>query len=184
MLEGDKVEELEEQESINGTKREVVLNRLSVRPGDLIDIRKIRNSERRLGSSAIFADEAAGTRVLSERRLEQLQQAAKSLYRRLSPTKEWMENNYYQLQPQQQTIDLVRMNRFWRDYANHDGGTFLSPYFSEANRTFTEMMFALSVLDLPMKEPKQKFEYADNSMTMTATWTDDRSAPTGSGRNF
>ena len=92
----------------------------------------------------------------------------KRLYQRLSPTKEWMENNYYLLQPQQQTPELVATNRFWRDYANHRGGTFLSPYFSEANRSFTEMMFALSVLDLPLKEPKQNFEYANNSMTFTA----------------
>lgn len=37
------------------TKREVLLNRLSLRPGDIIDIREIRNSERRLMSSQIFA---------------------------------------------------------------------------------------------------------------------------------
>ena len=37
------------------TKREVVLNRLSVRTGDLIDVREIRNSERRLGGAQIFA---------------------------------------------------------------------------------------------------------------------------------
>jgi outer membrane protein insertion porin family len=37
------------------TKREVVLNRLSVHPGDLIDAREIKNSERRLGTAQIFA---------------------------------------------------------------------------------------------------------------------------------
>jgi outer membrane protein insertion porin family len=37
------------------TRREVVLNRLSVRTGDLIDVREIRNSERRLGSANVFA---------------------------------------------------------------------------------------------------------------------------------
>ena len=37
------------------TKREVVLNRLSVRPGDLIDVREIRNSERRLQAAQVFA---------------------------------------------------------------------------------------------------------------------------------
>ncbi len=37
------------------TKRQVALNRMSLRPGDLIDIREIRNSERRLGSARIFA---------------------------------------------------------------------------------------------------------------------------------
>jgi hypothetical protein len=101
-------------------------------------------------------------------RLGELQQQAGFLYRRLGPTKEWMENNYYLLQPGQQTVDLVQVNRFWRDYCNHKGDAFLSPYFAEAHRTFTEMMFALSVLDLPFKGPEQKFDYADNSMTMKA----------------
>jgi outer membrane protein insertion porin family len=42
------------------TRRNVVLNRLSVRPGDLIDIREIRNSERRLRASQLFESEATG----------------------------------------------------------------------------------------------------------------------------
>jgi outer membrane protein insertion porin family len=37
------------------TKREVVMNPISLRPGDLIDSREIRNSERRLGAAQIFA---------------------------------------------------------------------------------------------------------------------------------
>ncbi len=100
--------------------------------------------------------------------LGELREETKNLYRRLNPTKEWMENNYYRLLPEQQTAKLVEANRFWRDYANHDGGTFLSPYFSEANRNFTEIMFALAVLDLPLKRPQQKPEFVDNKMTYTA----------------
>ncbi len=37
------------------TRRETVLNRINLRPGDLIDSREIRNSERRLGAAQIFA---------------------------------------------------------------------------------------------------------------------------------
>lgn len=37
------------------TRREVVMNRLSLRPGDVIDLREIRNSERRLGTSQVFS---------------------------------------------------------------------------------------------------------------------------------
>jgi outer membrane protein insertion porin family len=45
------------------TRREVILNRLSLRPGDLIDARKLRNDEIRLGSARIFAtgQEAGGS---------------------------------------------------------------------------------------------------------------------------
>lgn len=37
------------------TKREVVLNRVSLNPGDVIDVRELRKIERRLGAAQIFA---------------------------------------------------------------------------------------------------------------------------------
>lgn len=37
------------------TKREVVINRIGLQPGDWLDAREIRNSERRLGAAQIFA---------------------------------------------------------------------------------------------------------------------------------
>ncbi len=43
------------------TKRQVVLNRLSLRPGDWVDIREIRNTERRLAAARIFAGSEPGT---------------------------------------------------------------------------------------------------------------------------
>lgn len=36
------------------TRKDVVLNRLSLRPGDIVDIREVRNSERRLKASELF----------------------------------------------------------------------------------------------------------------------------------
>lgn len=43
------------------TRQNVVLNRLSIRPGQIIDIREVRNSERRLKSSQLFkADPQTG----------------------------------------------------------------------------------------------------------------------------
>jgi hypothetical protein len=90
------------------------------------------------------------------------------LYRRVDPTREWIENNYYRLLPKVQNANLVKVNQFWRDYANHDGGSFASQWFAEANRNFTEMMFALSVLDLPLREVEEKVEIADGKMTITA----------------
>jgi len=99
---------------------------------------------------------------------EKMDPEVQQLYRRLGPTGLWMESNYYSLLPAKQTPELVPINRFWRDYSNHEDGDFLSPYFPEAHSTFTEMMFALSVLDLPFESPDQKFEFAGNSMKMTA----------------
>ncbi len=79
----------------------------------------------------------------------------RAYYRQIGATKEWAENNYYQLRIAQQDADLVTINAFWRDYAQWiaDGGKapFLSQNIAEAHRNFTEMMLALAVLDLPFE---------------------------------
>jgi len=41
------------------TRHSTILNRLSLRPGDILDIRKLRDDERRLKSSSLFAADAA-----------------------------------------------------------------------------------------------------------------------------
>ena len=41
------------------TKHSVILNRLSLRPGDILDIRKLRADERRISSSGLFLSDAA-----------------------------------------------------------------------------------------------------------------------------
>lgn len=43
------------------TKRQVILNRMALQPGDVIDGRKIRTSERLLRSSQVFADGSPGS---------------------------------------------------------------------------------------------------------------------------
>ena len=101
-------------------------------------------------------------------KLGKLRDRNKRLYRRLAPTQEWIENNYYLLPLERQTADLVAVNRFWRDLANHKKGPFLSPYFTDAHRSFTEMMFAMAVLDLPLTATDGKAVYKDRTMTYTA----------------
>jgi hypothetical protein len=94
--------------------------------------------------------------------------AIRQLYRRLDPTMEWAENNYYHLPIEQQLADLVAISPFWLDYARHDGkGPFLSRNLAEASRNFTEMMFALAVLDLPFDAPKHEVVFKDGRMTLT-----------------
>jgi hypothetical protein len=86
----------------------------------------------------------------AEEKLER--QAARRFFQKLDQTKEWAENNYYKLPVEKQLADLVAVNAFWADYAAHDGKSpFLSKSFVLATRNFTELMFALSVLDLPFK---------------------------------
>jgi len=90
-------------------------------------------------------------------------QAAQPLYRTLDQTQEWAENNYYKLPIEEQGPGLVTINRFWRDYARHDDrAPFLSPHLAEASRSFTEILCALAVVDLPFEaaKPAVKFDGA------------------------
>jgi hypothetical protein len=94
--------------------------------------------------------------------------AIRQLYRRLEPTMEWAENNYYQLLVQQQLADLVPISQFWLDYARHDGkGPFLSRHLADASRNFTEIIFALAVLDLPFEAGKHEVKFDAGRMTFT-----------------
>jgi hypothetical protein len=103
-----------------------------------------------------------------------LRAAAKqqALYRQTELTKEWAENNYYQLPITSQTADLIKPNRFWQDYALWDGTTpFLSANLSDAANSFAEIMFALAVLDLPFESDAKpaKSELKDGVLTLTPT---------------
>ena len=93
----------------------------------------------------------------------------RQLYEKLEKTKEWAENNYYRLPIEQQNTQLVEVNDFWNDYAQHEkDAPFFSINWAVANRNFTEMMFALSLLDLPFEETEHQTEFADSRMTLTS----------------
>jgi hypothetical protein len=86
-------------------------------------------------------------------------QALGLLFRQTEKTQEWAENNYYKLTASSQNAGLVSVNAFWADFASHNSeDPFFSSSLAEASRNFTEVMFALSVLDLPFKagDHKQK----------------------------
>ncbi|MEI6537034.1 MAG: hypothetical protein WCN98_16955, partial [Verrucomicrobiaceae bacterium] len=107
-----------------------------------------------------------------EKRHDRLARDAKqwALYRKLDPTQEWAENNYYHLPIEEQLAGLVTVNSFWKDYALWDGkGGFLSKNVGEAAHSFTEMMLALAVLDLPFPSQSKipKAEVKDLSLTLT-----------------
>jgi hypothetical protein len=94
-------------------------------------------------------------------------QQVRQLYRKIDPTMEWAENNYYKLRIHKQIADLVPVSDFWLDYARHDGRSpFLSRHFGSAGRSFTEILFALSVLDLPFETPQHDVHLANGQMTV------------------
>lgn len=110
---------------------------------------------------------ALGVAVADEALIERAKQQA--LYQTLDSTKELAENNYRHLPIAEQNAELVTVNRFWKDFADWNGeGGFYSREFAAATRNFTEMMFALSVLDLPFEEKDHQTDVTDNVFKLTA----------------
>ena len=94
---------------------------------------------------------------------------ARRFFQKLDKTQEWAENNYWHLPVEQQVAELVKVNAFWGDYAAHDGkAPFLSKAFPEAATSFTEMMLALAVLDLPFKAGQHGEQVEGLSYTLQA----------------
>ena len=90
-------------------------------------------------------------------------------YRAIEKTKEWAENNYWHLPIEKQDNLLITENRFWLDFANHDGKTpFGSSHLGEAARSFHEAMLALAVLDLPFDAPESKTSIQEAKLSFTA----------------
>ncbi len=91
----------------------------------------------------------------------------RQFYQKLDKTQEWAENNYWHLPIEQQGPELITVNAFWRDFANHRfNGPFLSPNLAHASRNFPEMMCALAVLDLPFETDKPKVTFQGASMKL------------------
>ncbi len=98
-----------------------------------------------------------------------LRGTVRQFFRALGPTKEWAENNYYNLPLDQQTAELIPVNAFWSDFAAWDGkAPFLSKSVAEASHNFSEMMLALAALDLPFEAPKHATKTAGRQFTLTA----------------
>ncbi|MFO0820621.1 MAG: hypothetical protein U1A77_21920 [Pirellulales bacterium] len=104
--------------------------------------------------SVLWADEAGEAK-------------ARQLYRKLDPTMEWAEENYYHLPIAEQNSGLVAVNAFWLDFAQRNPTQpFLSRNFAAASRNFTEMMLALAVLDLPFESPKHETKIEGRKLTL------------------
>lgn len=124
-----------------------------------------------------MADEdmdAAMTRSFDEYDGEIDQLAApRQLYQEPPKTKEYEERNYYlHTNDPLLVAPLVPINRYWADYANYllnktkstssssssSSPAFLSRNFLFATSSFSEMVFAMSVLDLPFVDDMKSHE--------------------------
>ncbi|MGB5687602.1 MAG: hypothetical protein WBM35_17470, partial [Candidatus Electrothrix sp.] len=124
---------------------------------------------------------AAGISKDNRKRDASKRTSLRQLYRKLEKSKEWVENNYYHqpLQPLQplrslqanttQLADLVTIDGFWKDFAEWNGeGPFLSGNLFEAGDSFTEIMLALALLDLPFEAGEHEYQYKDGGLVLTA----------------
>jgi len=133
------------------------------------DMAKSKNGRSERGGEAKQELEAFGDRgedfFDDERKLGE--RLVRQLYRKLDPTMEWAENNYYKLRIAEQHAGLISVGPFWVDYAKHDGKSpFLSRHLADASRNFTEMMFALSVTDLPFEPAKHLVAFENGKMNL------------------
>lgn len=113
-------------------------------------------------------DDFDGKNIRAERKRDaKRRKQVRPFYQGTEKTKEWVENNYYQRKIEEQIASLIHVNGFWRDYAAHSEGPFLSANFIEATQNFSEMMFALAVLDLPFAANKHQVEYTKQKMTLS-----------------
>lgn len=130
--------------------------------------RRTRNGDRDESKKEAEADDERGRYDKFAKDLQQRQQI-RQYYQALDKTQEWVENNYYKLPISSQNASLVQVNAFWKDYAAHTGNAaFTSTHFTQATRNFTEMMFALSVLDLPFQAPNHVITTKQSSVSIKA----------------
>jgi hypothetical protein len=120
---------------------------------------------RELQVDALVQDRAGGALPALEKAAadyfgaDKLARKAAAFFEPLDTTREWAENNYYHLSLADQNAERITVSAFWRDYAARIAGQpFLSAEFADASHNFTEMMFALAVLDLPFESPEQNLE--------------------------
>jgi hypothetical protein len=81
----------------------------------------------------------------------------RTFFKKLDKTNEWAENNYYKRLQKEQNSEMIKVNAFWKDFAEHDTQRpFLSKNVMVANTHFSEIMLALAVLDLPFHTSKHE----------------------------
>ncbi|MEO6774627.1 MAG: hypothetical protein ABI467_16725 [Kofleriaceae bacterium] len=96
-------------------------------------------------------------------------QAEAPMFRAADTTQEWAEHNWFHRTPAQSGADMIVANRLWRDYARHESGEFLSPWFGLATASFAEAMCALAVIDLPFVATPHRMQAEGPELTITTT---------------
>ncbi len=89
-------------------------------------------------------------------------------YRDLAKTVEYAETHYWKTRLSQMDARLVTVSPFWVDFASAGTGPFASTSFPFANRSLTEKLLALALLDLPFEGSEPEAAADGRSVTLTA----------------
>ncbi|WFB36278.1 hypothetical protein P3T73_00685 [Kiritimatiellota bacterium B12222] len=90
------------------------------------------------------------------------------LYRALPKTKEWAEQNYYELRTEQDQPGYITVNQYWQDVAASEA---VSPHLLQANRNLNEVLAALAFCGLPFEAEKPTEAFAGTALTLSAKST-------------
>ena len=90
------------------------------------------------------------------------------MFRAADKTQELAEHNWWHRTPAQSTATMIEPNRLWLAYAQHESGSFLSPWLGLAMTSFAEAMCALAVIDLPFLVQAAKLVADGPKLTITA----------------
>lgn len=93
-------------------------------------------------------------------------EAPARLYRALPKTKEWAEQNYYELRVEQDLPSYLTVNQFWRDVA---AGIEVSPHLLESHRNLTDVLAALAFCGLPAESEKAEEEMEGAQLTLNTS---------------
>lgn len=144
--------------------------RRQLQAGEQLEKAKRESDKSDANAKGVALDDAIADFDTNGRADGQRRANARQLYQKLEQTMEWAENNYFRLPIEQQNGSLVTSNVFWKDYANHGNANqqFFSQHIAEASRNFTEMLFALAVLDLPFNAKDHKSTFDGAKMDLAA----------------
>lgn len=78
-------------------------------------------------------------------------------FRQVDKTMEWVESNYYKIPLEQARPERIGVNAFWKDLAFQEAGApYVPSSLTEPTHNFSEMAFALALIDVPFESKEAK----------------------------
>lgn len=115
------------------------------------------------------AKRKAGSRGAAPSKRAMLGRAAKPMpfFQSLDTTREWAESQYYRTRIGQQDLSIIPAGPIWLELSKQETiEKFLSTEFHLSNRTLTEALVALAVLDLPFATENVQIAVEDGQWTI------------------